>query len=791
MKKIVFLLLAFLTASALFIGCDDKAEEEILTRPLIKFKDGVDQTMEGTYMVSATITSDQALEEVKIEKIFPGKEEPNEVVETITSFPDSKFYVFEKEFTVPATVQKMQIKVHAITIYGLYSDEIFTFISEQSAYSQSAIISALAAAYAQFESTGEMPDEVKVSGVTLNKADYYEAACRVLLQIQKGVDDPITLTGYPLPAAPDADNFIEKEIPIELLFNQTTRQMNYAANNNVFANYVSYPQSFVGPEGEKYTGQFSFNRSAVVLARALAYYKEHSKLPAKLSSLYKVEPEIDFQELFITAYSEAYDQFEATGKFSPSIMVNNENLNSTDYFEAACRVLLNLYNQKDDDIPLSGYNTADDPSLDSFEESEIVIELLVNQAERQLKYAANNQKFASYVSYPQTFVGPNNEIYNGKFSFNRGVVVMARALAHYKVNGSLPAKLSSSYLKESTGTPIGVWMWGSTLSDDNLEIVDKLASNHVDDVYLLVKGTDGTKMAANKLTDFVTKAHEKEIKVHFWYIINEDSEYVNTNPKACIYHCPKPGTDLNPYPMNDKRVNLLYPGYKEYVLDNIKDFVRNFDCDGIHLDYIRYGHFVYSFDKQSLERASSLGCDTTRLLSFFQTEANYKQYATNSGFVDLYMNNDPDVVKWVEMRNTIINEYIVEIKEAINSEKPNLSLSASFMPEGVTDPKYANVFYAQDYVLNAATLDKIIPMAYFKAYGKPTSWLKTITEAAKQLVGDKCDIYTGVQGYDGVTANQLNEQIQFSISGGADGVAIFRYETIPAGGWEVIKEWGQ
>lgn len=632
MKTINFLLFVCLTASFLFVGCSDEAEEEILTRPLITFKDGIVETMESTYTVSASITSDQALKEVKIEKIFPGKEEPDEVIETITSFSDPALYVFEKEFTVPITVQKMQIKFHAITIHGLYSDEIFTFIAEQSAYSQSAIINALATVYAQYEATGELPDEVKVSGATLKKSAYYEAACRVLLQIQKGVDDPITLTGYPLPASPDADSFIEKEIPIELLFNQTTRQLNYAANNNVFANFVSYPQNFVGPGGEKYNGQFSFNRSAVVLTRALAYYK---------------------------------------------------------------------------------------------------------------------------------------------------------------VNGSLPAKLSSSYLKASSGTPMGVWIWGNTLSDDNWEIVDKLASNHVDEVYLLVKGTAGTKTAANRLTDFIAKAHEKKIKVHFWYIVNEDGVYMAANPNASIYHCPKPGVDLEPYPMNDQRVNLLYPGYKEYVLDNIRSFVKDFDCDGVHLDYVRYGHFVYSFDPQSLERASSLGCNTTRLLAFFQTAADYKKYATDNGFVDLYKNNDQDVVKWVEMRKKVINEYIVAIKGVMDKEKSGLTLSASFMPDGITDPKYADVFYAQNYALNASVLDVISPMAYFKAYGKPTSWLKAITETAKTLVGNQCDIFTGIQGYDGVTADQLNEQIQFSISGGADGVVVFRYETIPADGWNVIKEWGK
>ncbi len=344
----------------------------------------------------------------------------------------------------------------------------------------------------------------------------------------------------------------------------------------------------------------------------------------------------------------------------------------------------------------------------------------------------------------------------------------------------------------------GIWLWGRTLTDGNLQtVVDKLVENNVSQVYLLVKGYAGTRISADKLTKFITKAHAKKLKVYLWYIINRDRAYLTANPRAVIYHSPKPPVNIQPYPMYDDdpivnpRVNLLYPGYKEYVLDGIRYFLTNFNSDGIHLDYIRCSHFVYSFDPYSLQKAASLGCDTTRLLSFFNTEPNYEKYAIKRGFVDLYIQGDRDVVKWVEMRKNVIFDYVKAIRETIDQIKPGLEFNAAFMAEGATDPAYADVFYAQNYKLLSPMLDMISPMAYFKDYRKSTAWLQAVAEGAKGLVDPQCKIYMGLQAYDGVTAEQLKEQIQYSFAGGADGIIVFQYATVTPDSWRMIKEWNK
>ena len=333
----------------------------------------------------------------------------------------------------------------------------------------------------------------------------------------------------------------------------------------------------------------------------------------------------------------------------------------------------------------------------------------------------------------------------------------------------------------------GVWMWGSTLSSQGTQtVVNKLKDNYINKVFLLVKGTGGTKTSASVLNEFIPAAHQAGIEVHFWYIVGSDQVYISSHPDAVIYHSPRPGTSDDPYPMTgDDRVNLLYPGYKDYVLENIAYFLNNFDCDGIHLDVIRYSHVVYSFDQNQLARADSLGCDTLRLLQLFRD--NYSSMS-GSGFVYMYTNGDSDLVKWVNMRKNIIREYISAIKDSIQQIKPGIELSAAFMPEGAYDPYLADSYYAQSYSLNSPLLDEISPMSYYYAYGQTTDWLKTVTAAARSQVTSNCKISAGYQSYDAaVTAQQVQEQIQYALEGGAYGTVNFRYGTTTDDEWAVIK----
>jgi hypothetical protein len=188
-----------------------------------------------------------------------------------------------------------------------------------------------------------------------------------------------------------------------------------------------------------------------------------------------------------------------------------------------------------------------------------------------------------------------------------------------------------------------------------------------------------------------------------------------------------------------------------------------------------------------LKKAASLGCDTTRLLGFFDTAAAYAANAEGNGFINAYSNKDPDVVTWTNMRKNVVAEYISAIRDTIGKIKPGIKLTAAYMPDGAYSPNLSDVHYGQNYTEHSTLLDMISPMAYFKSYGQNTSWLKSVTQSAINRVVSTCKISTGVQAFDNVTPTELGEQISYSMEGGSHGVLIFRYGAITTDGWAVVK----
>ncbi|MEW6508557.1 MAG: T9SS type A sorting domain-containing protein [Bacteroidota bacterium] len=347
--------------------------------------------------------------------------------------------------------------------------------------------------------------------------------------------------------------------------------------------------------------------------------------------------------------------------------------------------------------------------------------------------------------------------------------------------------LQSNLLAQNIVTKTrGVWLWGSTLSQQGSStVVNKLKDNYVNKVYLLVKGTAGTKISESLLNQFITDAHAKGIEVHLWYIISEDGAYISANPDAVVYFSPKPGTNNNPYRRTGTVVNLLYPGYKDYVMNNIGYYLKNFNCDGIHLDETRYYHLRHSFDQHHLKKANSLGIDTARVLNLFRND--YDNIAT-TGFIDLYASGDSDVVKWVNMRKDVIYDYTKSVKDSIQKIKPGIKLSSAFMAEASYHPNTADVHYSQNYSLHSPLLDEIIPMAYYSLYGKTTLWVKEVTAGAVSRVSSNCKISTGYQTFDPTTSKEVKEQIQYALEGGTFGLVNFRYGSTSDAEWAVIKE---
>jgi Transglutaminase-like superfamily/Glycosyl hydrolases family 18/Pseudomurein-binding repeat len=167
---------------------------------------------------------------------------------------------------------------------------------------------------------------------------------------------------------------------------------------------------------------------------------------------------------------------------------------------------------------------------------------------------------------------------------------------------------------------------------------------------------------------------------------------------------------------------------RKEVVNNIVNIAKNYNVDGIHLDYIRY-----------------------------------------SGAKKGLAHNNP--------RSTeAITSFVKNIYQTVKSIKPSLEVSAAVMPEGSKNTYY----YGQDYQSLARYLDFMVPMLYEGNYQKNNEWIGKITNYIDRQIG-KTKLYPAILTYRSdkdptiLPASELNQDIKSTMDNGADGYVLFRY----------------
>ncbi|MDR1865994.1 MAG: hypothetical protein LBR08_10540 [Bacteroidales bacterium] len=470
-KKVSLWMAACLITSAVFTGCEKKSEDEpTLTKPVITFKDNVKEG-QSPVTISATIVSDFDLKSVKVEKIFTDAAN-NEVVETITSFPNNpKELLYEREFTIPDGLVKMDVKITAVNVKDLSTEVIFT-VTGVISITQADVVNVMAEAMAGWEVDGSFPEEFTIKGIVFTRAQMFGYAAQTLININSGQTASLSLLDIGACSEPDLDDYTTAIISRGALVDAVTRQLTYGGNNGVWANYASFGTYQGTPytdEHGPYQGRFGFNRALVCLARILSEYSASGSLPATIIADYKqiapYAPPVAgtfTREQLATAIAAAYTAaFDGSGNnIMPDVItVNGTDLSKMEYLYAAARLLLYINEDNSANIAVLTYLMPENPANDTYDVSTISVvngaengantEDLINVVNRQIAFvtnkAAGNGYFSNYVSYTRG----ENAVY---FSLNRTLVCLARAIAFYVANSTLPATVSTEYLPPVTTT---------------------------------------------------------------------------------------------------------------------------------------------------------------------------------------------------------------------------------------------------------------------------------------------------------------------------------------------------
>ncbi len=313
-----------------------------------------------------------------------------------------------------------------------------------------AVLDTAAEAYEYYETNGEMPETVTISGTEsiIGHSSFFRMMCQMLGNIDAGD----TTSAIPNKECfdcnnPTADSFEGDTInKVGYLYN-ASRQLSYIDSNSMVpANYTSYP----GVSGTNYMGQIGYARSLVYFARVLSEYKATGTLPEEVSvewikeGVTPTEPPIEGKdvalETVVDALDGVYAAYEATGKLPEVITVDDMSANMASYFRLACQAIVNL--DKGDTSSALVYiatNEPDGTANDTFDSEEMVKAAYVDAATRQLNYTNNNNVPAKVCAFPST-ISPD---YEGQFTYHNAVVVFARVLAYYKANGELPEVVSA------------------------------------------------------------------------------------------------------------------------------------------------------------------------------------------------------------------------------------------------------------------------------------------------------------------------------------------------------------
>ncbi|MFC1725211.1 glycoside hydrolase family 10 protein, partial [candidate division KSB1 bacterium] len=274
------------------------------------------------------------------------------------------------------------------------------------------------------------------------------------------------------------------------------------------------------------------------------------------------------------------------------------------------------------------------------------------------------------------------------------------------------------------------------------------------------KGFDPLKIA-------IEKAHEKNIKVHAWintlftwskpalpqnqnHIVNRHPDWFMQNHQGnlsvdFLQENNVGGLYLNPYLVE----------VKNYIEKVILEIIKNYNVDGIHLDYIRYpsDEFGYSLEIRN-EFKQKTGVDPVSLNG-----------AAGSNSRKSKIKNE-----WINFRGNILTEFVSYILKKCREVKPKIKYSCSVKPEIQEAKNHFLQFW--DEWLNKDIIDFAVVMNYTEVDSK---FKKRLENILKSVLGHKLVI--GISSYN-QSIPSVNRKIKILNNYIIKGICIFSFDDI-------------
>ncbi|HEY7925330.1 MAG TPA: family 10 glycosylhydrolase [Vicinamibacteria bacterium] len=190
------------------------------------------------------------------------------------------------------------------------------------------------------------------------------------------------------------------------------------------------------------------------------------------------------------------------------------------------------------------------------------------------------------------------------------------------------------------------------------------------------------------------------------------------------------------------------PGVPEHLEAVVREIVRAYPVDGLHLDFIRYPGPTFDYSKAMLE--------------------GFRQ---RTGGGDLLAQPAAHPAEWDAYRRELLTALTTRLADAARQERPGLVLSAAVAPDEAQAVN--NKFQDWPRWLATGVLQALCPMTY-----TPDSRLFSMQLAAvRERTGPIPPLWAGIAAYRLDVAG-IVEKVTLARQAGAQGVVLFSHESL-------------
>ncbi|MBC8174655.1 MAG: family 10 glycosylhydrolase [Candidatus Marinimicrobia bacterium] len=273
----------------------------------------------------------------------------------------------------------------------------------------------------------------------------------------------------------------------------------------------------------------------------------------------------------------------------------------------------------------------------------------------------------------------------------------------------------------------------------------------------------------------IQKGHQLGLQVHAWmnvYLLWSSIQNPISQKHLLIQHpewvdkslLSELKTEINPeYPNNGndcKYLSPLVPESQTYLLTVLQEVLENYNCDGLHLDYVRFCDIEYGYNSIGCGKfENEHGVDPLELF----TKGNQTLSGTK---LDHFRN------LWNQYRRDAVTDLIRQCGNLVLSIKPSCILSVAVKP----DLEEAKKRYYQEWDrwLAEGLVDYVVPMNYDPSLRKFAHNIDIIHDniPSKYLPG----IVMGIATYN-QDALDARDKVRYTKVTGFSGISVFSYDS--------------